>query len=161
MTTTDPVTKEEWQARKLKARPELVSMFVEGERADHAERAQTDALWAATAELLVQRRKEFEYALAGLLESHGGGWLADYRACDSQFAGPHRLNTDHRAWFAFFDLRPVGFWPIRVEMVHDCARHKWAAARAPFGVELPAGTRWCSTLPEAVRVASRFVECPF
>lgn len=160
-TMTEPVSREEWTERKQSAHPGLTALWEKGEQADAAERSQCDDLWAATAALLVERRKEFESALTDLLESQGAGWLIDYRACDSLFAGPHRMGTVHRSWFAFFDLRPVGFWPVRIELHNDTARHNWAPARSPFGVDLPAGTRWCATLAEAVRVASKYVECPF
>jgi hypothetical protein len=161
MTTAEPITRKEWDTRKMAAPPELLALHRAGEAAAEAERAQCDELWSKTAELMAARRAEFETALARLLESEGAGWLSAYRLPDHSFAGPHKLDLTHRGWFAEFDLTPVGFHRIRVELHNDCSRHTWTPARSPWGVMVAQGPRWCSSLSEAVRVAARYESCPF
>ena len=162
MTATKPhPTQEEWAARKRDARPELISLFVKGTRDDFKERAHRDRLWDETAAILTERRKEFEAALFRLLDAEGAGWLADYRAEDSTFAGPHKLDTMHRGWFAQYHLEPVGFYDLRVELVNHAGAHTWAPSASPWGVCYPAGIRWVRNLPEAVRCAARYAPAPF
>ena len=161
-TATQPhPTLEEWTARKRDAHPELISLYVKGEQDDMKERAHCDRLWDTTAAMLIERRKEFEAALTRLLESEGAGWLADYRVCDSVFAGPHRLDTMHRGWFAQFGLEAVGFYSLRVELVNHAGTHTWTPSASPWGVCYPAGIRWVRSLPEAVRCAARYQPAPF
>ena len=162
MTATQPhPTAEEWAARRANAPPELLALAAKGEADDARDKAHRDEIWAAVEKLNADRRREFESALARLLDAEGAGWLTAYRACDSSFAGPHRLDSVHRAWFAEFALARFGFHNIRVELTNDTGRHTWTPSRAPFGVILPGGTRWCSSLAEAVRVASRYAPAPF
>jgi hypothetical protein len=154
-------TREQWDAAKLSAPEPLRTLYAEAIDRE-AEAAQLrDRNWSDAERRLLAHRAGFEKALGELLDREGGAWLGYHRAPDELIAGPHRLSLNHRIWLAAFDLRPFGFHVLRVELAASLGDDGWAAAYQPFGVDRSAGTRWCRTLAEAIRVAGEYESCPF
>jgi hypothetical protein len=157
---TEYPTREEWEARKAGAPAELLALAASAAEQDADRRREDDERWASIAQQLADHRARFEGGLACLLALHDGNWLTPYRVDDETFHKPYRLDLGHRSWLALFDLSPVGFHPIQVELVCGLGG-EWYGTFKPFGVVLPPGTRWVSTLAEAVRVAAQYQPCPF
>lgn len=168
----DIVPREQWEARRENAPPEVKQLLA---RLDEARRRERDGAEAARRAAEGQdraHRAAFEAAAAARLDAEGANWLRPYRQDDAAAGvlGFTRATLEH---WAVFDLTPIGLHPVRLHLAFWPERRgetwpqterarKWGTAGHPWSVVLPDGTQMLRpTLAEAVEDAAEFLDRPF
>jgi hypothetical protein len=131
-------TREDWESRRALWPEGMRKVFEQHESVLAAEHAAQLALEEKAAQELRERMEGFEKALATILT--GNEWLQEYR-CQN----PPELATPfqhcHRAWYAVYDLTPVGGWRLVIEIPLLAAYHfghlEWAPLHTKFTVKYP------------------------
>lgn len=135
-------TREEWERRQV-AMPEdarrLLDLIEARKRAAKDEAA---ALAERQAKETAMWRQQFEAAMAGVLVANGAEWLLPYRVPDHECAALPEFTGKTSLFWALFDPRAVGLWPIavRLQAVDGSAVRSWRPlAPAPWRVYRPSG----------------------
>lgn len=146
-------SREEWEARQAHLPDAAVATLAK----DADRQRQMVAEYQKQREDAIRRRKahrdQFEADLAAVLIELGAEWLALYRAQDHECECAKPFDLDTFTFIPKFDPRPIGLWPLYVEM-RCCAR----AEDPSLTVWLPWGRAWTVAKPGDVRQFEDFTE---